>query len=264
MEADADILLIDEVLAVGDAAFQQKSADAFHEMKAAGKTIILVTHEMGTVEHYCHRAMLIDGGRIQHLGDPGDVGRHYLQLNFEEEPNRNFDEPVEEPVEEAPEEPVEEGPVAIATPSDEMKLVEGWLEDEEGNRIANLGAGEKLRLRLELEALREISGADVGFIVADAEGVGVTSCSGLMTQAGELAELRPGDRILVRAEIENLLTQGRYFVHFGVNRIKNRGPALYVHNALDFVVYGGADTASNTVVTLPAEVEAVVQERAER
>ena len=46
MEADADILLIDEVLAVGDAAFQQKCADAFREMKAAGKTIVLVTHEM--------------------------------------------------------------------------------------------------------------------------------------------------------------------------------------------------------------------------
>ena len=46
LEADADVLLIDEVLAVGDAAFQQKCADAFHEMKAAGKTIILVTHEM--------------------------------------------------------------------------------------------------------------------------------------------------------------------------------------------------------------------------
>ena len=50
LQADADVLLIDEVLAVGDAAFQQKCADAFHEMKAAGKTIVLVTHEMATVE----------------------------------------------------------------------------------------------------------------------------------------------------------------------------------------------------------------------
>ena len=62
LQADADVLLIDEVLAVGDAAFQQKCADTFHEMKAEGKTIVLVTHEMATVEHYCHRAMLIDGG----------------------------------------------------------------------------------------------------------------------------------------------------------------------------------------------------------
>src|ERR1700761_3624145 len=56
LEVDADIMLIDEVLAVGDAAFQQKCADAFHEMKVAGKTIVLVTHDMPVVEEYCDRA----------------------------------------------------------------------------------------------------------------------------------------------------------------------------------------------------------------
>src|SRR3954453_22896950 len=70
LEVDADILLIDEVLAGGDAAFQQKCADAFYEMKKAGKTIVLVTHEMATVEEYCHRAMLISDGHIAHLGEP--------------------------------------------------------------------------------------------------------------------------------------------------------------------------------------------------
>ena len=83
LEVDADVLLIDEVLAVGDAAFQQKCADAFREMKAEGKTIVLVTHEMATVEEYCHRAMLIDDGQIAHIGDPDEVGRRYLRLNFE-------------------------------------------------------------------------------------------------------------------------------------------------------------------------------------
>ena len=83
MEVDADVLLIDEVLAVGDAAFQQKCADAFREMKAAGKTIVFVTHDMATVEEYCHRAMLISDGHIAHVGEPGEVGRRYLRLNFE-------------------------------------------------------------------------------------------------------------------------------------------------------------------------------------
>jgi ABC-2 type transport system ATP-binding protein len=259
MEADADILLIDEVLAVGDAAFQQKSADAFQEMKAEGKTIILVTHEMATVERYCHRAMLIHDGKIQHLGDPGDVGRHYLQLNFEE--------PVEGPPEEEPpgeveaepgeEEATEEGPVRVVTPSDEVRLLDAWLEDAGGSRIANLESGEKVRLRVELEATRRVPGADVGFIIADAEDNGVTACSALILEDGELAELQPGRRVSVQAEVENLLTQGRYFVHLGVNRMENRGVSLYVHNAVDFVVYGGADSA-NTVVALPAEVEASV------
>ena len=75
LQADADVLLIDEVLAVGDASFQQKCADAFHRMKGEGKTIILVTHEMGAVETYCHRALLISDGKIQAIGDPAEIGQ---------------------------------------------------------------------------------------------------------------------------------------------------------------------------------------------
>ena len=115
LQADADVLLIDEVLAVGDAAFQQKCADAFHEMKAEGKTIVLVTHEMTTVEEYCHRAMLIDGGKIQHIGDPDEVGRDYLQLNFERGSR---------------------GPGGSADRRGrEVRLLDAWIEDAEGERV---------------------------------------------------------------------------------------------------------------------------------
>jgi ABC-2 type transport system ATP-binding protein len=244
MEADADILLIDEVLAVGDAAFQQKCADAFGEMKAAGKTIILVTHEMSAVERYCHRAMLIDGGKIQHLGDPGDVGRHYLQLNFERG--------------------VEEGAVAPTSgPTDDVRLLDAWIEDAGGNRVANVESGEPIRLRVELEALREGPGVGVGFILANADGVGVFQFGTGVDEDGETAALRPGSRFTVRAEVENLLTQGHYFVHCGVNRAQNKGVALYVHNALDFVVYAGLDTP-NGMVDLPHEIEAAVDRSGER
>ena len=65
VQADADIMLIDEVLAVGDAAFGQKCMDVFHERRRAGKTIVLVTHDMATVQSLCHRAMLIDDGRAR-------------------------------------------------------------------------------------------------------------------------------------------------------------------------------------------------------
>ncbi|HEV2858546.1 MAG TPA: ABC transporter ATP-binding protein [Solirubrobacterales bacterium] len=243
MEADADVLLIDEVLAVGDAAFQQKCADAFHDMKAAGKTIILVTHEMTTVERYCHRAMLIDGGRIRHIGDPGDVGRHYLQLNFEEAS--------------------EAGPPLTEGPADELRLLDIWLEDDDGDRVANVEGGDKIRLRVELEATKEVEGAGIGLIVANADGVGVTELGGPIVEGDWFAPLHPGTRVTVRAEVENLLTQGRYFVHCGVNRSDNKGVALYVHNAFDFVVYAGEDMP-NGLIALPAAVEAGVDRTGER
>src|ERR1035438_1774771 len=63
IQVDADILLIDEVLAVGDAAFQQKCFDVFNRMREEGRTIVFVTHDMGAVTRFCHRAMLLERGK---------------------------------------------------------------------------------------------------------------------------------------------------------------------------------------------------------
>src|SRR5437764_927521 len=83
VQADADIMLIDEVLAVGDASFAQKCMDVFHERKAAGKTIVLVTHDMATVQSMCHRAMLLEGGEVKYVGEPDATALRYYRLNFE-------------------------------------------------------------------------------------------------------------------------------------------------------------------------------------
>jgi ABC-type polysaccharide/polyol phosphate transport system ATPase subunit len=236
MEVDADILLIDEVLAVGDAAFQQKCADAFREMKAAGKTIVLVTHEMATVEQYCHRAMLIDGGQIQHIGDPAEVGRRYVRLNFERGGDAGSDATSE---------------------GDEVRLLDAWIEDSAGERVANVEHGQAIRLRLELEVLRDVPGLGVGLIIANADGVGVFQFGTAEIGDPGSYERSPGEQITVSAEIENLLSSGRWFIHCGVNKLGG-GVALYVHNAVDFVVYGG-ESHSRGVVTLPHKIEAAVK-----
>ena len=238
MEVDADILLIDEVLAVGDAAFQQKCADAFREMKAAGKTIVLVTHEMATVEEYCHRAMLIDGGEIQHLGDPAEVGRRYVRLNFERGSETGAG-------------PESEG-------SDEVRLLDAWVEDPAGKRLTTLEQGNGIRLRVELEVMRDTKGIGVGFILANADGVGVFEFGTEAVVEDASTELAAGKRVRIEAEVENLLAPGRYFLHCGVNRVSG-GVALHVHNAVDFVVFGGESHARG-VVSLPYEIEALVED----
>ena len=83
IQVDADILLIDEVLAVGDAAFQQKCFDEFNRMRDEGRTILLVTHDMGAVSRFCHRATAARarrGRRDRRRRD--DVAQRYLELNF--------------------------------------------------------------------------------------------------------------------------------------------------------------------------------------
>ena len=88
VNADADIMLIDEVLAVGDAAFGQKCLDVFAAMRAAGRTIVLVTHDMTTVQRFCHRAALINDSRIQYVGDPVETALRYYRLNFGGDPDQ--------------------------------------------------------------------------------------------------------------------------------------------------------------------------------
>ena len=85
---DADILLIDEVLAVGDASFQQKCYDVFRRLKGAGKTIVFVSHSMGDVKEFSDRVMLLHEGRIVSLGDPGKVIHDYQLLTAHEDERR--------------------------------------------------------------------------------------------------------------------------------------------------------------------------------
>lgn len=80
IKAKADILLLDEVLAVGDAAFQKKCYDYFEQLKKDGRTIILVTHSMSAVERFCTRAVLIEDGIIQENGEPKKVAAAYNKL----------------------------------------------------------------------------------------------------------------------------------------------------------------------------------------
>lgn len=80
IRARGDILLLDEVLAVGDAAFQEKCSNYFAELHKKKQTVILVTHSMDDIRKYCDRAILIENGKIIKDGDPDKVADAYLKL----------------------------------------------------------------------------------------------------------------------------------------------------------------------------------------
>ncbi|NCD12524.1 MAG: ABC transporter ATP-binding protein [Epsilonproteobacteria bacterium] len=84
IRAQSDILLLDEVLAVGDEAFQRKCYSYFAEMKRNKKTVVLVTHSMDSVQQFCDRALLIDKGHKTETGTPRYIAQIYRELNSEE------------------------------------------------------------------------------------------------------------------------------------------------------------------------------------
>jgi len=81
IQVDNDILVLDEVLAVGDTDFQRKCFNYFVNLKKQKKTVVLVTHDMSAVENFCDRAMLIDSGRVVDVGPPRNIASQYDKLN---------------------------------------------------------------------------------------------------------------------------------------------------------------------------------------
>jgi len=88
IHANREILLMDEVLAVGDSNFQSKCLREFAKYKEQGKTVILVTHDIATVQRYCDRAMLLRNGEIAMLGSAEEVGNEYIYQNMSDEEKR--------------------------------------------------------------------------------------------------------------------------------------------------------------------------------
>jgi ABC-type polysaccharide/polyol phosphate transport system ATPase subunit len=133
IQVDAEILLVDEVLAVGDAAFQQKCFEQFDRLKADGRTIVFVTHDMTAVERFCDRAVLIDRGRIQQLGAPHAIARAYNELNF----GRLVHEV-------AADDEQRYGDQAQA------EILDCWFEDAKGERVTAIAQGEPLSVCMEV------------------------------------------------------------------------------------------------------------------
>jgi ABC-type polysaccharide/polyol phosphate transport system ATPase subunit len=222
VEVEADIMLIDEVLAVGDAAFAQKCEDVFFQMREAGKTIVLVTHDMNSIEKFCHRAMMIHDGKVSVMGDPDKVSDWYLKANFYEMDERPGFHPGG----------AEEG--------DDAHVVEAWIEDAEGRRIPNVEQGTPFRIGLEIECIRDIERPTFHFLAYNEVGLHVFGITRKMSEAeGVPARLKAGERVTVSAEVSNRLNPGRYYV--GGQIFHNESPnemAMQVVRVLDFVVFG--------------------------
>jgi ABC-type polysaccharide/polyol phosphate transport system ATPase subunit/ABC-type polysaccharide/polyol phosphate export permease len=81
IRVDAEVLLVDEVLAVGDAAFQNRCFSEFERLKGEGRTVVLVTHDMDALRRHCDRALLLESQRVAAVGDPGEIAARYEKLN---------------------------------------------------------------------------------------------------------------------------------------------------------------------------------------
>jgi ABC-2 type transport system ATP-binding protein len=235
VQADADIMLIDEVLAVGDASFAQKCMDVFHARREAGKTVVLVTHDMSTVQSMCHRAMLVEDGQIQYLGDPDATALRYYRMNFAG--------PARQPGEREP------------TIDFNARVVRATLLDQAGATIENLEQPNPVRIDVILESARVLDGPFFDFYIRNEEGVVVCGFETALE-----SQVSAGEQIRLAGEIENRLVPGRYYLDCWVRQNESQTVvAVQGLRLLDFVVYGTG--MRDGLISVEADVVASLHSR---
>jgi ABC-type polysaccharide/polyol phosphate transport system ATPase subunit len=245
IQVDADILLIDEVLAVGDASFQQKCFDEFARLRREGRTMVLVTHDMGAVERFCDRALLLERGRIEMMGDPHRVGLRYLDLNFAREQGAHE----------------QEGAQAKRSGDGRAEVVEAWFEDGHGRRAAALPGGQRCSFVARTRFREDVEDPVLGFTLQNADDQTVLSATSL-TLNPRLGQFRAGEEVTFRIAFENVFRPDRYYA---TPAIAQAGTGLaWIDRRERFaeVVVTGT-TRSGAIVDLPYEV-ALERSEAER
>jgi ABC-2 type transport system ATP-binding protein len=235
VEADADIMLVDEVLAVGDAAFAQKCMDVFRAKRRAGRTLVLVTHDMSTVQSICDRAMLIHDGELRYIGDAEEAALRYYRLNFAGPAAENG---------------------AGAVPDVNVRIVEARLVDPLGAPVENLEQGAPIGLDVVFEARHDLESPVFGFHFLNADGAAVFGFNRALPDAAD--RVVAGGRVRIAGSIDNPLLPGRYSVSCMISRNRAQGDlALHVVRLLEFVVYGTRPGPGDIAVN--ADVEARIE-----
>jgi ABC-2 type transport system ATP-binding protein len=230
VQVDADIILVDEVLAVGDAAFQRKCFEQFEQLKAAGKTIIFVTHDMTAVERFCDRAMLLERGRIVDIGDPRKVARAYNEINFGRLPHGSID------------------------PSRAAEIRAAWFETADGTRVTDVAHGEALVLCQEVVFNAALERPRFHFHLRNESHHTMFATSSELHPI-DTGSYGPGDSVVVRVRIEeNWLSPGRYFLSPTVAALDAGPEALDVRMNLNEVTVHGKRHFDN-VVDFPHSID---------
>src|SRR6476661_241756 len=235
IQVDADVLLIDEVLAVGDAAFQQKCYDEFNRIRDEGRTVLLVTHAMSAVERFCDRAMLLERGRVVDIGEPSRIANEYLDVNFRQE----------KPSSDKPREPDRFG-------DRRAEIVEAWFEDEHGMRTSQLHSGRRCAFGARVHFKQAIDDPLFGFVLQNSQKTTVLQASTL-EQGRTTGRFAAGDEIEFRIAFDNVFAPDRYFATPAVAR--GGGMIAWIDRRerhASVVVTGTRDT--DAVVDLPFDI----------
>ena len=249
LRAEADILLLDEVLAVGDASFQRKCFEVFDELRKQRKTIVLVSHDLGSVQRFSDRVYWIDKGRIVMAGDAMEVVGTYAEVSR----LHAISVATQRKPMELPEKPV------LRFGDQAVRFVHGSLETEDGTPIARVSPGSRVVLHLIVEFHIQSTEPAFGFGVRQLNGLGShivysTFNRLLGVSTGTFA---PGDRLDVRIPFTAALVNGRYTTYAAVGDVSQGIENPRIHDWInEFISFSVDDSpCRESLADLLAEFE---------
>lgn len=201
IRAKSDILLIDEVLAVGDQDFQRKCYEYFFDLKNRKQTVVFVTHDMGAVRKFCNRCLLINDGKIKKIGEPDKVASDYESLNLRAAERRLAEKNQSaKPVYKQREGNKKAEIISVETYSPSNRKIQNTFT-----------AQEKIGVRITFQGHVALPRPSVGFIFQDQQNTTIFAINNWLAKTPTKA-LGKGDKLVLETVVDNIFTDGKYTI----------------------------------------------------
>ncbi len=232
INVDPQLLIVDEILAVGDVSFQRRCLEKFVEFRNEGRTIVLVTHDLGSVRSLCDRAIWLEHGKVVDEGDPGDLVEAYTERML------------------GAEAPAEDG--SVRRGSGEIKIVSVEMFVNGGtNAVKRCRTNDDVVIRMHYEARKTVPQPIVGIEIESLGGAIVTAPN--TRDVGMVPPTMSGTGIIEVALSNVSLVPGTYDIHTSITDFNRALVYDNLHEALRFDVMTGKPYETGGVVTMRPE-----------
>jgi ABC-2 type transport system ATP-binding protein len=200
IRAESDILLLDEVLAVGDSNFQRKCFSYFEELKKSKKTIIFVSHDMSSVKRFCDKVLVLDKGKNIYNGITDKAVSYYNELNIEYEKaltdiKRNTNRKV------------------TRLGNEKATIEDVYIQCNGRNNVKKIPLGTNFKVIFKIKAKENEENVTVGIMFKNALGNDILGCHSLFSKNSKnIGELKKGQILNGNLEFENIFIPGKYSI----------------------------------------------------
>ena len=235
---DPEILIVDEALSVGDVFFQSKCYHKFEEFKAAGKTILFVSHDLSSIAKYCDRVVVLNKGDKLAEGGPKEMIDLYKQVlvgQFAHEKDPEYKDILEDKMSESTD--------MLEYGSEDARITEYYVTDSKGLKTNALIKGSEFTIHMHIKFARDVKQPIFAFTIKDVKGTEITGTNTMFEKAF-LDDAKAGEEFDITFTQNIDLQGGQYLLSFGVTGYKLDDFTVYhrLYDALDITVISDKNT----------------------